>query len=107
MQPIRPYDDRHYHYGNDSDDGMPPSEFIDDEVASQRIMPSTGILLFNGPLTSNPPMGPIEASQYIDSLRNNIQITRPSEPSSPSTRFPRAAHGRPAYMWMHHPPVNY
>ena len=107
MQPTRRYDDRNYHYGHSSEDGMPPAEFIDDEVASMRVVQSTGLLVCNGPLTTNPPIGVIEAGQYIAMLSdNNMQVVRPSEPSSPATRFPRAAHNRPAYMWMHHPPVN-
>ena len=110
MQPIRPYDDRGYNWGSDTEDEMPPSEYIDDEVISQRVMTSSGILLWNGPYTSNPPMGPIEANQYVDSLRNNTQVARASMPSEsastpPSARFPRAAHGRPAPMWRHHPEV--
>ncbi len=112
MQPIRPYDNRGYNWGSDTEDEMPPSEYIDDEVISQRVMTSSGILLWNGPYTSNPPMGPIEADQYIDSLRHNTQVARESLPSEPtpapsSPRFPRAAHGRPAHMWMHHPEVKY
>jgi len=108
MQPFRRYDDSGYHYGHNSQHGMPPAEFIDDEVESMRVVQSTGMLVSNGPLTSNPPMGVIEAERYIATLnQNNMQMVRPSEPSSPATRFPRAAHGRPAYMWMHHPPVSW
>ncbi len=57
MQPIRRYDDRDYNWGYDTEDEMPPFEYIDDEVVTQRVMQTTGIVLWNGPYTSNPPMG--------------------------------------------------
>ena len=108
MQPTtRRYDDSDYSYGYDTEDEMPPSEYIDDEVVTQRVMQSTGILLSNGPYTSNPPTGQIEAYRYIDSLSNNTQVARTSEPRTTPARFPRLAHGRPAFMWMHQPPVIY
>lgn len=109
MQPIRPYDDRAYNWGSDSDE-MPPSEYIDDEVVSQRVIQSTGLVLSGGPYTSNPPMNPVEASIYIDNLGTNRQTVRPSEPTEPSsaprTTLPRSARGRPASMWKYQPPVH-